>query len=191
MLNDKFISLNNWFKANKLSLNTKKSFFMIFHRSRIKKNVSNEVVIDNKELIKVESAKYLGAIIDRKLNWIDHITYAKNRISKGIGIMYKARHFLSKRALLDLYYAYIYPYMTYCIEVWGCASQTQLNCIFCCKKKKIVRILNCSYYFSHTNPLFLPMEDLPLRKIFFHRVGLVMYKYSDHLLPECIAQLYL
>ena len=35
------------------------------------------------------------------------------------------------------------------------------------------------------------MEVLPLRKIFFHRVGLVMYKYTNHLLPECIAQLYL
>ena len=52
MLNDELISLNNWFKANKLSLNTKKSFFMIFHRSRIKQNVNNKVVIDNKELIK-------------------------------------------------------------------------------------------------------------------------------------------
>ena len=106
---------------------------MIFHRSRIKENVSNKVVVDNKELIKVESAKYLGVIIDCKLNWIDHITYVK-KISKCIGIMYKARQFLSKRALLDLYYAYIYPYMTYCIEVWGCASQTQLNCIFLLQK---------------------------------------------------------
>ena len=103
---------------------------MIFHRSRIKQNVYNKVAIDNKELIKVESAKYLGVIIDRKLNWIDHITHVKNTISKGIGIMYKARQFLSKRALLDLYYGYVYPYMTYCIEVWGCASQSQLNCIF-------------------------------------------------------------
>ena len=117
MLNDELISLNNWSKTNKLSLNTKKIIFMIFHRSRKKENVSNKVVIDNKELTKVESAKYLGVIIDRKLNWIDHITYVKNKISKGIGIMYKARQFLSKSALLDLYYAYIYPYMTYCIEV--------------------------------------------------------------------------
>ena len=141
---------------------------MIFHRFRIKDNVSNKVVIDSKELIKVESAKYLDVIIDRKLNWIDHITYVKNKISKGIGIMYMytARQFLSKRAWLDLYYAYIYPYMTYCIEVWGCASQTQLNCIFLLQKK-IVRIMNFSYYLAHTNPLFLSMEVLPLRKIFF------------------------
>ena len=74
-LNTKLISLNNWFKANKLSLNTKKSFFMIFHRSRIKPNVINKVVIDNHELTQVNSTKYLGVIIDHKLNWIEHISY--------------------------------------------------------------------------------------------------------------------
>ena len=51
--------------------------------------------------------------------------------------------------------------------------------------------MNFSYYLAHTNPLFFSLDVLPLRKIFFHRVGLVMYKYSNHLLPECIAQLYL
>ena len=80
--------------------------------------------------------------------------------------------------------------MTYCIEVWGCAtcaSQTQLNCSFLLKKNSA----NFSYYLAHTNPLFLSMEVLPHRKIFCHGVGLVMYIYSNHLLPECIAQLYL
>ena len=96
MLNIELISLNNWFKANKLSMNTKKkSFFMIFHRSRIKPNVINKVVIDNHDLTQVKSAKYLGVIIDHKLNWIEHISYVKSKISKGIGIMYKARQFLT------------------------------------------------------------------------------------------------
>ena len=48
---------------------------MIFHRSRIKPNVINKVVIDNHELTQVNSAKYLGVITDRILNWIDHIAY--------------------------------------------------------------------------------------------------------------------
>ena len=45
-------------------------------------------------LNKVNSVKYLGIIIDHKLNWIDHIAYIKNNISKGIGIIYRARNFL-------------------------------------------------------------------------------------------------
>ena len=56
-------------------------------------------------------------------------------MSKGIAIMYKARQFLTKKALLLLYQPYIVPYMTYCIEVWGCASQTQLK-FYCSFKRK-------------------------------------------------------
>ena len=42
-LNTELISLNNWLKDNKLSLNTKKSF-MIFPRSRIKPNVIKKLL---------------------------------------------------------------------------------------------------------------------------------------------------
>ena len=73
--------------------------------------------------------------------------------------MYKARQFLTKKALLMLYHAYIYPYMAYCIKVWDCASQTQPNCIFWLQKK-IIRIMSFSHYLAHTNPLFLSMEVL-------------------------------
>ena len=72
--------------------------------------------MDDCSLNKVNSAKYLGVIIDDNLNWIDHIVYIKNIISKGIGIMYKANNFLNKSSLIDLYYSYIYPYFTYCLE---------------------------------------------------------------------------
>ena len=52
-------------------------------------------------------------------------------------------------------------------------------------QKKIIRIISFSHYLAHSNPLFLSMEVLPLRKIFFYKV------YSLNLLPECIAHLYL
>ena len=73
---------------------------MIFHRSRIKPNVINKIVIDNHELTQVNSTKYPGVIIDHTLNWIQHISYVKSKISKGIGIMYKARQFLTKKLCL-------------------------------------------------------------------------------------------
>ena len=90
-LNTKLISLNNWFKANKLSFNKKNIFFYDFSSFQNKRNVINKVVIDNHELTQVNSSKYLGVIIDQKLDWIEHISYVKSKMSKGIGIMYKAR----------------------------------------------------------------------------------------------------
>ena len=189
VLNVELISLCDWLKSNKLSLNTQKTFFMVFHRARLKSANCNDLVIDNASITRVYSAKYLGIIIDVKFNWIEHITYIKNKISKAIGIMYKARQYLNKSSLVNLYYSYVYPYLTYCIEVWGCAYPTHLQCLFLLQKK-IIRIITFSHYLAHTEPLFMSLEILPLEKIFYPRCGLMMYKYHNNLLPCSISQLY-
>ena len=189
VLNVELISLSVWLKSNKLSLNTQKTFFMVFHRARLKTANCNDLVIDNASITRVNSAKYLGIIIDVKFNWIEHITYIKNKISKAIGIMYIARQYLNKSSLVNLYYSYVYPYLTYCIEVWGWAYPTHLQCLLLLQKK-IIRIITFSHYLAHTEPLFMSLEILPLEKIFYHRCGLMMYKYHNNLLPCSISQLY-
>ena len=66
-----------------------------------------------------DKLKYLDVIIDDKITWIPHITYVKNKVSKGSGIMFKVRNYLKRNALVNLYYYFIYPYLIYCIEAWG------------------------------------------------------------------------
>ena len=48
LLNTALIDLCTWFKANRLLLNTTKTFYMIFHRARIKhmSGVANSIVMD-------------------------------------------------------------------------------------------------------------------------------------------------
>ena len=191
LLNTALIDLCTWFKANRLSLNTTKTFYMIFHRTRIKhmSGVANSIVMDNTILVKTSSLKYLGVIVDHKLNWIEHISYVRNKVSKGIGIMYKARRFLNKKSLLSLYHSYIYPYLIYCIEIWGCAAPSHLHSLFLLQKK-IVRIMTFAPYLAHTEPIFNSLELLPVQKIFINRIGIVMFKYSCDMLPDPIANLY-
>ena len=87
---------------------------MIFHRSRIKNNNYN-IEMGNKTLQQVNFIKFLGVIIYDKLNFIHHISYIKNKLSKGMGILLKAWNFLNKTALIRLYNTFIYPYLIYCI----------------------------------------------------------------------------
>ena len=103
-----------WFKSKKFSLNTLKTFYMVFHKARLKTidNSSMDIIMDNQILTKVNSIKYMGIIVDHKLNWLDHITYVKAKISKGIGIMYEARKYLNKNSLKNLNHAYIFLYLT-------------------------------------------------------------------------------
>ena len=43
-------------------------------------NSSMDIIMDNQVLTKVNSTKYLGIIVDHKLNWIDHITYHMSKL---------------------------------------------------------------------------------------------------------------
>ena len=81
-MNTELDLLSTWLKSNKLSLNTHKTFFQLFHRARIKTNNSVNIIVDKCVLNKVTSIKYLGVIIDHKLNWIEHISYVKNKTFK-------------------------------------------------------------------------------------------------------------
>ena len=147
------------------------------------------IQIDGSTLNRSRNIKYLGVIIDHKLNWCEHIAHVKNKVSQGIGILYKARQFLDMKSLHNLYYSYIYPYLIYCIEVWGSACQTHLHPLFLVQKN-IVRIITFSHYLAHTQPLFIDLFLLPLDKLILNRIGIIMYKICNGLLPEVINVLY-
>ena len=74
--------------------------------------------------------KYLGVIIDHKLKWCEHISYVKNKVSKGLGIIFKSRTGLDQQCLLTLYNSFVYPYLICCIEICGTSSQIHLQPLF-------------------------------------------------------------
>ena len=130
----------DWLSVNKLSLNIQKTHYMIFH-SRKNIKINFDVLINNEIINKVECTKFLGVLIDSKLTWCNHISYLKRKISKGIGILCKLRKCFSSSTLLTLYYSFIYPYLLYCIEVWGNTSQCYVFPLFKLQKKAIRIIL--------------------------------------------------
>ena len=65
-LNNELHKVSTWLDANKLSINSKKTHFMVFHRSRIKTSDIN-VVMQQNTIDRVNSTKFLGLIIDDKL----------------------------------------------------------------------------------------------------------------------------
>ena len=83
-VNSKLCLLNTWLKANKSSLNVNKTYYLIFHRARIKVNNDNSIRMNDSIINSAYHLKYLGVIKDSKLNWIPHITYVKKKILKEL-----------------------------------------------------------------------------------------------------------
>ena len=123
-VNSELDKLSIWFKANKLSLNIKKTNYILFGTKHLSAAVFHNVSIDGQLLERVEYTKFLGVYIDEKLTWKKHIEHVASKISKGLGAMGRIRNIVPSKSLLMLYHALVYPYLTYCNIVWGtaCAS---------------------------------------------------------------------
>ena len=55
-----------------------------------------------------------------------------------MGIIIKARKYLNKKSLVNLYHSFAFSYLTYCIEIWGNASDIHLDALIKIKKKMFV-----------------------------------------------------
>ena len=78
-LNVELELLSRWFKANNLSRNAQSTFYLVFHRARIKAHDLG-LRIDGSTLNRSTNIKYLGVIIDHKLSWCEHIGHVKNKV---------------------------------------------------------------------------------------------------------------
>ena len=87
----------------------------------------DELQIEGKRIMEVHETKFLGVIIDDKLSWKPHIIYIRTKVAKGIGVILKARKVFDHETLSKVCYTFVYPYLNYCIHVWGRAYNTHLN----------------------------------------------------------------
>ena len=136
-------SVNGLF-LTKSHLMWKKPKYSFFHKPNIKD--------DNSEIARTESVKFLGVFLVENLSWKTHIKYTENKISKNIGILFKARPFLNKKSLLSLYYSYIHSYINYGSVSWGSTCRTNLKKINI-QQKHALRIIFNESKFEHTSEL--------------------------------------
>ena len=127
-----------WLCCNQLSLNVEKSNYVIFHAPQKKTTYQVNLSLHNCSLKQESSTKYLGVLIDENLNWKSHVSHIKSKIKRGVGVISKLRHTVTKSILLNLYYSLIYPYLIYGLVAWGNPYDTTLNPLFNLQKKSFL-----------------------------------------------------
>ena len=122
-MNQELKQIYNNCTLNKLSINTANTNYMLVSSSRchLKINITG---IEQKDYI-----MYLGVYIDKHLNCQPQIQHVNNKLAKNLGILSKLRYYIDLNILKQIYYALVYPYFSYGILAWGCASKTRLDCL--------------------------------------------------------------
>ena len=184
-VNEELCKVANWLACNKLSLNVKKTHFMIFKAKNKKMNLDLNIKIGN-EIIERVNTNFLGLIIDDDLSWKHHIIKVTSKISKLCGIMVRARHYLPIRTLRTVYNAMVYPYLSYCNVVWASTYPSRLDALYKVQKK-ILRIITFSKYQQESRQLFVSLQLLNIYELNSHQIGLFMYSYTKGSLPSAFS----
>merc|ERR1711915_866403 len=75
--------LATWLKANKLTLNAEKSYFIIFKSSRKKiQNIPDKIEFLGQEIKRLSHSKYLDITFDENLIWNNHIIELSNKLKR-------------------------------------------------------------------------------------------------------------
>jgi hypothetical protein len=179
IINRELEYLNQWFQANKLSLNVEKTKYIVFHRPRATAPQVH-LRINGTELERVKNFKFLGLTINENMTWKDHITNIKIKISKTIGVMHKLKYIVPKEILLTLYHSLILPHLHFQIISWGKSNIDKLVLL----QKRAIRIIIGSHYLAHTSPLFINLNLLKLSDLYNIACLKFLFKLENKTLPQ-------
>ena len=90
---------------------------------------------------------------------------------------------VNKSALISSYYSFAYPYFVYCNQVWENTYPTNLGRMVLLQKR-LVRVVTCSHYRAHTEPLMLANQLSSINDKNVYVVGNFMYNYVTQKLPQ-------
>ncbi len=156
--------VTEWLKANKLTLNVQKSKYVIFGTRAKLQGVGNvNLDVSGEPLERTNKMKYLGMILDEKLNFDEHVDYICNKAVNKLGILRKARDFLDLETSVLLYKSLVLPHFDYCDIVYASTSVTNLQRLQVMQNSACRTMLLCDKY-TPTSQMHTDLKLLPLEK---------------------------
>ena len=173
----------DWLVSNKLTLNYKKTKYMIISRKGTPKKSLSKVNLNiNKNNIKqIDTMKYLGVFLDNMLKWDKHLQNLLTKLSKANGIFYKIRNLVPRKILFLLYNALVDSYLRYSITSWGSFSSTHLTALQTAQNK-ILRTIFFKPLDFDISSLYPQQKIFDVENVYRHEVNKlihsVYYQYS-------------
>ena len=136
--------------------------------------------------------KFLGVVIDDKLNWEPHICYLNKKLRSIIGALCRIRKSVPAELYQKIYYSLFESHLAYGISVWGVALKNKASDKLFVTQKHCTRILfgnleaylnklsTCArarpygsqklrqefYQKEHTKPIFNDLKILAVQNLF-------------------------
>ena len=153
-------SIFMYMKANQLHINVSKCAYMHFrpnlnHFERLtcarSSGYDQDLILslNGQKVKKVDKIKFLGVIIDDKLNWDGQIEHLENKLLSTIVLIKRVKKFIPPSHYLKIYQSLFVSHLTYGISCWGGIYPSKLKKLFNIQKRCIRILFGESYSFDH------------------------------------------
>lgn len=141
--------LQEWFNKWRIIANSSKSQHITF---TLCKENSPKIYLNGEELLQVKSIKYLGLHLDEHLTWKDHITTKKKQAKlkfSQLNWLLNRKSELSIENKLLIYKTVIRPIWTYGMQLWGSASNSNIEILRRFESQSLRIIANAPWFVSN------------------------------------------
>ena len=175
-----------YFHSNQLKLNATKTEVIFFH-----KDISNQqgLKLDDTFIEQSNNVKYLGIMVDARLNMDEHVNHVIRKINQQLPTVYHVRTLLNYETKMTYYYAYIFPHLTYgAIFFNKCGKQILKNL----EKayKRVIKILFMLPKRFPTKELFSKLRLLDLSQIIHYETASLAYRIFENIAPPKISEFF-
>lgn len=183
-LNEIEIWLNKW----NIKVNTDKSVHVLF---TLRKGVCPNLYINNNAIPQKDSVKYLGLHIDKRLTWSHHIKAKKEHLkikTKRLYWLLGAKSQLNLENKVIIYKTILKPVWTYGIQLWGTASNSNIEILQRYQNITLRSIVNAPWFVSNNtihNDLHIPKVKDEINRFSENYLG----RLSNHCNPCAISLL--
>jgi Reverse transcriptase (RNA-dependent DNA polymerase)/Endonuclease-reverse transcriptase len=180
-VNSELLSLTYWMDANKLSLNVKKTNYLLF-QNHLENPTNLPIQLYKENIQQVLNMKILGVYIDNKLNWKPHLNQLDRKLSSTLFVLRKIRNQLNTKIALSIYNALIYSSLQYGILLWGRTYPTSLKHIQVLQNKCLKCCLGLPSRTS-THLIYNKAKTLTVDKIYIYKAATLIYNVLNQHLP--------
>ena len=179
----------DWFSSNLLTLNIKKTKFMIFQNGKqlLGENQSlsfGPIPIDRVcNSSEEKSVRFLGILVDEKLNFSNHITFLKMKLSLALYQLHASRFNSPESVRKAIYLSLFESHVRFGSLVYGSASLKELEEISILQRKAL-RVVAGVGYRDHTDPLFQRLKILKFNDLVTLERILFVHGFRKNHLPS-------
>ena len=176
---------------------------------------SRAIFINGQKITKVKNTKFLGIIIDDKLNWSAHIDYLAKKLRSVTGAICRIRRSIPVEYYKTIYSALFESHLSFGISVWGAALKpnesdkifiTQKHCIrvlfgdldayldkhaTCARVREFGRQKLGSKFYSkeHTKPIFNRLKLLTVQNLHKYHSVTEIFKIMKFRVPYSLFEI--